>query len=170
MVIYRGLTLHRTFQKLNVKKNVATAFALLGCVAMASKSDDGFPGLETLMPQQTFQAAGLEQLSSKELEVLNEWLVGYTAGAGQLLQNNEAVRRAQQTFEIRSRLTDPFDGWSGNTLFYLENGQRWRQRLSGRYVHRGGPNPEVIITRNVFGFYKLTLVEEGRGVGVSLDQ
>ena len=75
MVIYQGLMLQRTPQKSNVKKNAAKGFALLACFAMASESDDGFPGLETLMPPKTFQAAGLEQLSSKELAVLNLSLI-----------------------------------------------------------------------------------------------
>ena len=49
----------------------------------------------------------------------------------------------------------------------LENGQRWRQRLDGRYFYSGPPQPRVRITRNFLGFYKLTLIDKGRGIGVS---
>ena len=80
---------------------------------------------------------------------------------------NEEVRNAEKNFELLSRIEGNFRGWSGETVFHLENGQLWRQRLQGRYTYTGPPNPEVRISRNWMGYYKLTIIENGRGVGVT---
>jgi hypothetical protein len=67
-----------------------------------------------------------------------------------------------------ARVLPPFTGWEGQTEFRLDNGQVWRQRLPGRYVHKGGlESPtEVVITRNFFGFFVMTVPSSGRGTGV----
>ena len=128
---------------------------------------DEFPGIKALMSEADFKETGLDQLSAKQLQALDTWLLNYTAGTGQVLQQTEAVRQAQEAFEIISTITGEFSGWTGATVFRLENGQRWRQRLSGRYFHQGELNPRVKITRNFFGFYKLTLLDYGQSIGVS---
>ena len=128
-----------------------------------------FPGIQGLMSSAEFSAAGLEGLSVEELEALNAWLVRYTAGEAAILRvDNKEVREASKDFELHSRITGNFRGWSGETLFRLENGQIWRQRLRSRYAYIGPSNPEIRITRNWMGFYKLTVVETGKGVGVTL--
>lgn len=67
-----------------------------------------------------------------------------------------------------ARVLPPFTGWDGRTEFRLDNGQVWRQRLPGRYVHQGGLDSptDVVITRNFFGFFVLTVTSSGRGTGV----
>ena len=150
--------------------NIFPAASLLSLIVCpAARNAEEFPGVKALMPSEVFISSGLNRLSPDELDALDNWLLEYTAGAGRLMQSNEAVQHARKDFEIRSRLARGFNGWSGNTVFYLENGQRWRQRLSGRYIYRGPPNPEVLITQNIFGFYKMVLVDDDRGVGVSLE-
>lgn len=128
-----------------------------------------FPGVQKLMTEEEFRDAGLEQLDADELEALNAWLIRYTAGESAVIRSDKTiveVQEAKKEFEIVSRIAGDFDGWSGKTIFRLENGQTWRQRLSGRYSYSGPPNPEVRITKNLFGFYELTVVETGKTVGV----
>jgi len=85
------------------------------------------------------------------------------------VQRQAAERAASEAnqSEFESRLQEPFTGWSGKTLFQLENGQVWRQRLPGRYVHREGDLPRVKIARNLLGYYEMELVDYGRKIGVS---
>jgi hypothetical protein len=151
------------------------AAALLLTIAgrpVLGADDDDFPGLRELMTEEEFREMGLERLSPEELEALDAWLLRYTAGEAQVLmqQKREVIREAEKDFEIVSRVRGDFRGWSGDTLFQLENGQVWRQRLAGRYAYNGPPNPEVRIEKNFFGFYTLTVIETGRGIGVSLLQ
>ncbi|MEE4278760.1 MAG: hypothetical protein V2I82_09885 [Halieaceae bacterium] len=151
------------------RKVIPAALVALVASALAFAEEKGFPGIETLMTEEEFRAAGIHRLSAEEREALDAWLLRYTAGDAQLLQKTEVVREAEdeEEFEVVSRIKGDFSGWSGETVFELENGQTWVQRLDGRYRYKGPPNPEVRIDRNWLGFYRLTIVETGRRVGVS---
>lgn len=148
----------------------ATVLICVGGTALlatpASAADD-FPGLERLMTVEQFRRTGLPKLSDSELEALNEWLIEYTAGDAQVLQGTStAVRDAEKNMEIDSRISGEFTGWDGDTIFRLENGQVWQQRLGGRYPYRGPANPTVRISKNFMGFYKMTILESGKSIGV----
>ncbi len=148
---------------------------LLTCtfVAGAQAERKKFPGIEKLMSAEEFKAAGLDQLSEEQIQALDDWLLIYTAGESAIIRQRtdiEEIKQAEKEFAITTRIMGDFRGWDGDTVFRLENGQIWRQRSSGRYVYVGPPNPEVTITKNFMGFYKLTVVEKDRGVGVKLVQ
>ena len=140
--------------------------SLLTCTA-AFADDTVFPGVEKLMTTQEYEAAGLDKLSPEEMQALNKWLIGYTVeDASVMRQNNEEVQAAEKAIEISGNIKQPFSGWTGKTVFYLDNGQVWRQRVSGRYQYKGS-NTAVLIDKNLIGFYRMTLVDSGRSIGVS---
>jgi len=68
--------------------------------------------------------------------------------------------------EIRSRLLGEFKGWSGGTLFHLENGQIWKQIDDARFSVRL-KNPEVVIRKGAFGSFFLRVAGYGSTVKVS---
>ncbi len=143
--------------------------------------------LRQAMGEETFRASGLHRLSPAELDRLERWLdrdpesrspaaseaaavppvpapsasskPPLAIGDDQLAP--EAVPLATR---IRTRIRGEFEGWSGKTLFRLENGQIWRQRIGGRYRLRR-TEPEVEVFKGRFGYY-LKLLETGRQVGV----
>jgi len=136
--------------------------------AATTMAEESFPGIRKLMGEQVFNEAGLGRLSEAQLKALNEWLVQYTGGeAKQLRLVNEEVREAEKAYQVIARLPSDFSGWDGGTVFRLDNGQVWRQRLSGRYIYRGDPAPEAAITKNWLGFHVLTIISTGKSVGVS---
>lgn len=55
---------------------------------------------------------------------------------------------------IRSRYKGSFNGWSGDTVFELENGQVWQQSDGGRMAMKA-ESPMITITRGWFGAYFL---------------
>ncbi len=145
----------------------AAVLAVLGAVT-AHGDDKRFPGIKRLMSVAEFEETGLEKLSDEELKALDQWLVRYTAGDAEVLQQtNEEVREAVQDHEVFARIEGEFTGWSGETIFRLDNGQIWEQRLDGKYFYKGPPNPEIKIDRNWLGFYRLTVIETGKSIGVS---
>ena len=145
-----------------MKAPVLTALLL---IALPLAAQQEFPGVEKLMSAEEFRAAGLDKLSAQEREALNQWLINYTALEAPLMRsNNEEVRAAEEQ-EIRARIEPPFTGWDGNTVFTLDNGQVWQQRLRGRLNYRG-EDTEVVIRKNFFGYYKLTHLDSGKSVGV----
>lgn len=155
------------------RQRLTRVTALLGGAALTLAATlswaDEFPGIRKLMGEEQFNAAGLDRLDPEQLKSLDAWLLRYTAGEAELLQiENKEVKKARESFSLKARIQGDFKGWDGDTSFYLDNGQVWRQRLSGRYKHRGSPNPEVEISVNWLGYYKMTVLESGKSVGVSL--
>ncbi len=137
-------------------------------VAATTAAGEDFPGIEKLMSAEEYRAAGLDKLSPAERAALNQWLITYTAvEAPAMLRESETVKEVEQAHEIEANINQPFEGWSGETLFYLDNGQVWRQRLRGRHVYRGD-DTRVVIKKNAFGFYRMTHLATGKSVGVKL--
>ena len=100
--------------------------------------------------------------------------IGEAAGDSQVPLNTdgeigEAAGESQEATgerEIIARLGENFSGWTGETLFRLDNGQVWQQRRRGFYTYRGPANPAVRITKNFMGFYRMEMVESGKSVQV----
>jgi hypothetical protein len=67
--------------------------------------------------------------------------------------------------EIESRIIGEFTGWSGGTVFRLENGQVWRQSGQGRFVYRAD-SPVVTIRRAALGSYRLRVAGLNRTITV----
>ena len=59
-----------------------------------------------------------------------------------------------------------FSGWSGNTVFALDNGQVWKQRAGNVYRHKGD-DYRVRLERNWFGGWEMTMVTSGKTVLVT---
>src|SRR5512139_1120343 len=148
-----------------------TLYALLLAVTLSgvARATEA-PDVRELMSPEEFGAAGLGKLTPAELEALNGWLLRFTAREAPVLRASspavrEEVRKTEATV-IRSRIAGPFEGWSGRTLFRLENGQVWQQRMGGSWRHRAD-SPEVEIRKNLLGMWEMRLPGSGRQVGVT---
>ncbi|MEQ8265063.1 hypothetical protein [Pseudohaliea sp.] len=138
----------------------------LALTCLATTRAEDFPGVRGLMSPDEYEASGLDKLSEAERKALDAWLLRYTARDAETLRStSKDVREAEQEARIEARVRAPFDGWSGDTLFYLDNGQVWQQRLEGRFAYEGGER-DVILDKNFFGFWRLTHAATGRKVGV----
>ena len=145
------------------------SLALLALVAVPTTSAEKatFPGVQKLMSEQEYSAAGLDKLSPEEVKSLNQWLIRYTAGEAQvLITTDEEVKEASKEVEILSSIVPPFKGWTGSNVFKLENGQVWKQRRRGTLFY-DGDDTRVSISRNFMGFYKMTHLATGKSVQVS---
>jgi hypothetical protein len=133
---------------------------------LLAQNDGSFPGIEALMTAREYREAGIDKLTAAEREALNRWLIRYTVEDSKaLLRTDEEVIKADQQQEIRAAIEQPFSGWSGDTIFTLNNGQVWQQRRRGNYHHIGS-STDVRITKNPMGFYRLELLENGKSVQV----
>lgn len=148
-------------------RSPAFTFVLGLCLLPATTSAADFPGVRQLMGEEQFREAGLHKLSDEERTALDRWLLGYTVGdAQELRRSNETVREAEEAVRIEASIKPPFRGWDGKSVFALDNGQIWRQRLRGRYFH-SGDDTAVVISKNLLGFWEMTVVSSGRTVGVT---
>ncbi len=67
--------------------------------------------------------------------------------------------------QIQSRFDGAFNGWDGDTVFKLENGQVWRQSESGRLSLKA-ERPMITIKRGWFGAYYLKVEGANKSIKV----
>lgn len=153
----------------NCKLTVYASLAF-GLLLAQTATAEAPPDVRALMTVDEFKAAGLERLSPSELDALNRWLLRYTARqASELRQDSrlvtEEIRKVEQE-GLRTRIAGEFRGWDGDTVFRLENGQVWKQRLPGQWSYRAS-SPEVELSKNMMGFWMLRVLSADRAVGVT---
>src|SRR5688500_9081354 len=87
--------------------------------------------IQELLSRTALQEAGLHKLSPQQLSALNRWLADYTMRAIRIAAGKsvpEVTSEAKPPGEaIESHIDGSFQGWSGETVFKLENGQYWQQ-------------------------------------------
>jgi hypothetical protein len=69
-----------------------------------------------------------------------------------LQETNDKPEKAEA---VESRLVGDFNGWSGRTVFKLENGQIWQQTDAGVRDDGPIPSPKVRISPGMLGSYWL---------------
>lgn len=125
------------------------------------------PTLEERMPQADFRAAGLDRLSPEELAHLNQWLAEHTSHPATSSSGfgwNSFYPDEEARDTVESRITGTFTGWRGETVFRLDNGQRWRQSESGRFDAGEMNNPAVTLEPMMMGSWLMRV--EGCGCSV----
>jgi hypothetical protein len=152
---------------------LASALAL----AFGSAADaQSFSSLEERMTAKEFRDAGLDKLSDEELRALNAWVQrnvrlaeqgGAAAAPGQaapaasqVASDTRGFENAERT-EITSRILGPFKGWSGKTVFTLENGMVWQQVEDDR-ASIVAESPSVTISPGTFGSWRLKVEGSNR--------
>lgn len=133
-----------------------------------------FPELKEIMTERDMQATGVHKLTDEEKAVLRRWLWAFVDNHAEFYRLEydapDEYDGGKEDLDIssdviNSRIKGEFVGWEGNTVFELENGQVWQQRRKNRFRHKA-QNPEVIIKKNIFGFYEMEVVEAGRKIQV----
>ena len=86
--------------------------------------------------------------------------------AARLADNRASEKKPASDSSFEARLTGNFTGWSGKTVFRLDDGQVWRQRSAANYRHRG-TDVHVKFKKNWMGGWEMTVVSSGKTVLVS---
>src|SRR5256885_14300260 len=98
----------------------------------AEPETPAFPGLQKAMTPEQYEAAGLSKLEAAERAKLDEFIRNYVAVSNEKVATtavDKAVKenKVQAPEVIQSRIVGPITGYTGRTVFTLENGQRWAQ-------------------------------------------
>jgi hypothetical protein len=162
----------------NLTLRILIALLALAAGTCAVQADD--PSVRDLMAPDDFTLSGLEKLSDEELAHLSAWVERYRSGTvdgpppppkrpSQMTVTERAEYeeqiQAEKNFEMAAKVIPAFNGWSGKTVFRLDNGQVWQQRQPGNLRYSEGES-SVVITRNFFGRYVMTHTATGRSIGV----
>ncbi len=133
---------------------VAAASASL---TAAESENPEFPGVEKAMSSGDFKAAGLEKLSPEERARLDRFIRTYVATSNEKVAT-QAVDKAVKENKvsapevIESRIVGPFTGYTGRTVFLLENGQRWAQSQRDNHYFPKIDSPPVVIVKAGLGY------------------
>ena len=121
------------------------------------------PTLEERLSEAQFKSYGLDKLTPQELQGLNNWLQGEVAAkvaaapASQDDFRQGFKPKETERIEIKARLAGTFTGWTGSTVFKLDNGQEWQQAESGGYNAQSVENADVTIKPKAFGNWLLVV-------------
>jgi hypothetical protein len=147
-----GATLDSNLQNtMNTSRSVLVSYFLLGfllifgCGRPAASAQEQISGsIKQMMSPEEFKAAGLNKLSSEELQKLDAWLQGYretTEKTTEQKVEKKVASRSLLSFKmdtIVSRVDGSFGGLKGRTLIKLEDGTTWKQaNIDDHY----GPSP-----------------------------
>ena len=114
-------------------------FASVKPAASAEEQING--SIQQLMSPEEFRAAGLNKLSSEELQKLDAWLQGYRETTEKTTETRVAKSVKKSFFNREptvSRVDGSFAGLRGRTLIKLEDGTVWKQANTDDHI---GPSP-----------------------------
>jgi hypothetical protein len=116
-----------------------------------------FPGMQKAMTPEQYEAAGLSKLDPAERAKLDEFIRNYVAVSNEKVATSavdKAIKekKVSEPEVIQSRIVGPFTGYTGRTVFTLENGQRWAQSQFDSAYFPKIDSPPVIIVKAGFGY------------------
>ena len=143
-----------------MKKSVLLScllFASFGSLFAAQPENPAFPGLQNAMTPEQYEAAGLSKLDAAERAKLDEFIRNYVAVSNEKVATtavDKAIKekKVSEPEVIQSRIVGPFTGYTGRTVFTLENGQRWAQSQFDTAYFPRIDSPPVIIVKAGFGY------------------
>jgi hypothetical protein len=123
------------------------------CLAQENSS----ASIQQMMTPEEFKAAGLDKLSSEELQKLDAWLQGYrqtTEKKASEVAEKKASSIARTKLDMLvSRVDGSFEGLKGRTVIKLEDGTAWRQANSeDRFRSSVTDHPGAVVNHTVFGY------------------
>ncbi|MGD8356448.1 MAG: hypothetical protein PVG42_00180 [Lysobacterales bacterium] len=147
----------------------------MGLAAGLSADTGTSPDVRTLMTPEDFTASGLDKLSDAERKHLSQWVERYREGAvvgpevkkrpSEMTEEEKAEVQKERDAVIVAKVIPAFTGWSGKTVFRLDNGQVWQQRTPGN-LRYSGSDSAVTIRQNILGLFLMEHEATGRSVGV----
>jgi len=131
--------------------------------------------LRKLMTPVQFNQAGLAKLEPTELLALEDWLGTYTEIIAQVVRSKENEPKPAPPAPappapvtspqvIETCIEDEFEGWEGETIFKLCNGQIWQQSEYA-YMYHYAYRPDVVIYRTSSG-YRMRVDDVSETIGV----
>jgi hypothetical protein len=147
----------------------------LGVSKTGGNIQSNAPKLRRVMTPVEFSRAGLNKLTPSELASFEEWLGAYTEAVAQIVRAEKSKSPAAQPSQtarpsfntaavIETCIDDDFEGWDGETIFKLCNGQIWQQSEYA-YTYHYAYRPDVIIYKSGSG-YRLKVEGVAETIGI----
>lgn len=142
---------------------ILTVFSLAAFAAMAEQA---YVNLEQRFSVEQLRETGLDTLSPEQLKRLNQLLsenAAQVAKIEKLQQHNSASQPSYIGLDdkpIKSRLKGTVSGWDIDTVFELENGQRWKVLKGHMTLRKPLDSPDIIVVPGIAGRWFLQVDED----------
>lgn len=151
------------------KKLWLAILLLLGISAAATT----YPpiSLDQILPKEQQERLGVDRLTANQREALRQMLIdiylaGYKKGKEEasktMIQAPDEI--ARESTVVESQIDGEFEGWEGETIIKLTNGQIWEQS-EYHYEYHYAFMPKVFVYRSEVG-YKMKVDGTDQAVGV----
>jgi hypothetical protein len=138
-------------QKLSVSSItlLAVGFLALSGIVGAQKEALGLK-IDDVMTAQELKDSGVSGLTVSQRKALNAWLNRYTENIVNVVNQNSKGTTSRPSVRtdcvpaIESTIAGDFNGWEGETIFKLDNGQIWEQ-AEYDYTYSYSYRPDVTI-------------------------
>jgi hypothetical protein len=137
---------------------ILSLLLILGSLAgVCVAQENSGASIQQMMTPEEFKAAGLDKLSSEELQKLDAWLQGYRQTtekkAGEVAEKKASSIARTKLDTLSSRVDGSFEGLKGRTVIKLEDGTAWRQaNAEDRFRSTVTDHPEAVVNHTVFGY------------------
>lgn len=121
------------------KTTLTMAASVIVQSTLAFASAESTFNIRSLITPNEFNSAGLNKLSPEELKTLNRLLHRFYVRVYEHFHPKTDCSRV-----IESQIDGTFEGWDGDTVFKLTNGQIWQQS-SYDYTYEYDYMPDVLI-------------------------
>jgi hypothetical protein len=128
---------------------------IFGLAASAHAAQEEMSGsIQDMMSPAEFKAAGLNKLSSEELQKLNAWLQGYRDVTEKAATKKATAVASRTKLDLLvSRVDGQFNGLTGRTIIRLEDGTVWKQaNADDRFRPRVTDHPGAVVIHGIFGY------------------
>lgn len=161
---------------------VLSALVLLQAAIAGLAQTSGF--LSTLSPEQK-ERLGISKLSPEQQQALDKAVEAYRSKSEAIavtaakeeavaeykkseepsvIQKALDIFRTKQEEDRQERFTalivGEFSGWTGRTVFRLDNGQIWRQAASDTYVSKPQNDVQVAVYKSRSGYWRLRVLDD----------
>lgn len=132
-------------------RNILTLLALLSSVVICVNLR-----IEQLMTADEMRETGVSTLAPAQKEALTRWLNVYTLRVVSIARRTETQDSRISTVRtscnpaIESTISGKIEGWDGDTIFRLDNGQIWQQ-AEYDYTYFYDYRPDVTIYSTTSG-------------------
>lgn len=138
-------------------KYLLILFLLTSVAASAQTQPTPAPtklNLDQLIPKEQQKEMGLDALSAEQKAKLEAWLMSFAlraAQAGATISQSSIPAVGTTTNLVETQIEGTFQGWSGDTIFIMTNGQIWQQAAYA-YTYHYAYRPKVTIYKTNSGF------------------
>ncbi len=142
---------------------IVLALVLSPFVALAEQA---YVNIEQRLSSEQLRETGLSTLSPEQLKRLNQLLSEELANVIKIEKSQFGDRPIPVTYiglndkPIKSRLKGSVSGWEVNTIFELENGQRWKVLKGRMKLRKPMQSPDIIVVPSIAGRWFLQVDED----------